>query len=95
LTQWNRCGTSDFRQYQVRADLARGRRVFCGIIIIMTQFKLVCAPDQEIFQQRLNDFIADLSENITIGHIKFDTTTMLNGDIMYSALITYGKTQEW
>jgi catechol-2,3-dioxygenase len=61
----------------------------------MIQFKLVSAPDQEIFQQRLNDSVSDLGENIAIGHIKFDTTTMPNGEVMYSALIGYSSTQEW
>jgi hypothetical protein len=61
----------------------------------MTQFKLVSAPDQEIFQQRLNDFIGDLGEHVAIGHINFDTTAMENGQIMYSALVGYSQTQEW
>ncbi len=81
--------------YRALANLARGRSDFRVIMVAMTQFKLVSAPDQEIFQQRLNDFISDLGENVAIGHIKFDTATMPNGDILYSALIGYSKTQEW
>jgi hypothetical protein len=59
------------------------------------EFKLISAPDQDIFQQRLTDFIASLGSNVTIGNINFSTAIMPNGDVLYSVLLTYRKTQDW
>lgn len=59
------------------------------------EFKLIAAPDQDIFHQRLHDFVESLGKNVTIGNINFSTAVLQNGDVMYSVLISYRKTQDW
>jgi hypothetical protein len=59
------------------------------------EFKLISAPDQDIFQQRLHDFMQNLGNGVTIGNINFSTAVMPNGEVLYSVLLMYRKTQEW
>ncbi len=59
------------------------------------EFKLISAPDQEIFENRLRDFMESLGRNVTVGNINFSTAVLPNGDIMYSVLVAYRKTEDW
>jgi hypothetical protein len=59
------------------------------------EFRLISAPDQDIFQQRLRDFVESLGGNVTIGNVNFSTAVMPNGDVLYSVLLMYRKTQDW
>jgi hypothetical protein len=60
----------------------------------MTEFKLITAPDADIFEQRLNNFVQDLGPEVVLGHINF-STTVLHGNVMYSALIAFRKPEAW
>ncbi len=57
------------------------------------EFKLISAPDQDIFETRLRDFIESLGKNVTIGNINFSTAVMPNGEVIYSVLVAYRRTQ--
>ncbi len=59
------------------------------------EFKLISAPDQDIFETRLRDFINSLGKNVTVGNVNFSTTVMPTGEVMYSVLVAYRKTQDW
>jgi hypothetical protein len=62
---------------------------------VVMEFKLITAPDQEIFENRLRDFVVSLGKNVTIGNINFSTAVVPNGDVIYSALVAYRKTEDW
>lgn len=55
------------------------------------EFKLISAPDQEIFENRLRDFIESLGRNATVGNINFSTAVMQNGEVMYSVLVAFRR----
>jgi hypothetical protein len=55
------------------------------------EFKLISAPDQDIFEARLRDFIESLGKNVTVGNINFSTAVMQNGEIVYSVLVAYRR----
>jgi hypothetical protein len=59
------------------------------------EFKLISAPDQDIFENRLRDFITSLGKNVTIGNINFSTAILPSGETLYSVLLSYRKTQDW
>jgi hypothetical protein len=61
----------------------------------MTEFKLITAPDADIFEQRLNNFVQDLGPEVVLGHINFSTTVLQGGNVMYSALIAFRKPEAW
>ena len=61
----------------------------------MTEFKLITAPDADIFEQRLNNFVHDLGTEVVLGHINFSTSVLPGGNVMYSALIAYRKPEAW
>ncbi len=61
----------------------------------MTEFKLITAPDADIFEQRLNNFVHDLGPDVVLGHINFSTAVLANGNVIYSALIAYRKPEAW
>ncbi len=60
-------------------------------IIKAMEFKLISAPDQEIFENRLRDFIESLGRSATIGNINFSTAVMQNGEVMYSVLVAFRR----
>ena len=61
----------------------------------MTEFKLITAPDADIFEERLNRFVQDLGTDVVLGHINFSTAVLQGGNVMYSALIAYRKPEAW
>jgi hypothetical protein len=61
----------------------------------MTEFKLITAPDADIFEERLNRFVQDLGQDVVLGHINFSTTVLQTGNVMYSVLIAYRKPEAW
>jgi hypothetical protein len=65
-----------------------------GIIWRVT-FKLIFAPDPDLFEQRLNRFMADLGENVVVGHVQFSTQLQPDGALMYSALVGYKNAKGW
>ena len=56
--------------------------------------KLVSSNNFELFEERLNEFIASLSANMLIVDIKF-ATTALSSSVEYSALVHYQHTEGW
>ncbi len=58
-------------------------------------FKLIFAPEPDLFEQRLNRFVADLGEEVVIGQMQFSTALMPGGEVMYSALIGFKKAKGW
>ena len=61
----------------------------------MTEFKLITAPDADIFEERLNRFVQNLGPDVALGHINFSTTVLPTGSVMYSASIAYRKPEAW
>ena len=58
-------------------------------------FKLIFAPEPDLFEQRLNRFVSDLGENAVIGQMQFSSVLLPSGEVMYSALIGYTQAQGW
>jgi len=59
-----------------------------------TKFKLISSNSYDLFEERLNEFVASLSPNDLIIDIKFSTTA-LSSSVEYSALLHYQKTESW
>jgi hypothetical protein len=58
-------------------------------------FKLIFAPEPDLFEQRLNRFVADLGENVVIGQLQYSTVVLPSGEVMYSAIIGFKRAQGW
>ncbi len=58
------------------------------------KFKLVTSNDPDLFEQRLNDFVASLDRNDIVVDVKFATTALSVG-IEYSAVVHYQATDDW
>ena len=56
--------------------------------------KLVSANDYDLFERRLNDFLASLTSDEVIVDISF-ATAALSGSVEYSALVHYRHTEGW
>jgi hypothetical protein len=56
--------------------------------------KLISAGDPDMFQERLNRFVAGLPEDAMIVDIKF-TTSGNGAQLIYSALVQYKAVEEW
>ncbi len=59
------------------------------------EFRLIASTEAELFQERLNRFIASLGPDVVLGEIKFDTTSTPSGHINYSALVSYKRVEGW
>lgn len=62
--------------------------------LVEPKLKLILSTSPEMFEQRLNDFLASLDKNDLIVDVKFATTPFSNS-IEYSALVHYQATTEW
>ena len=60
----------------------------------MTKCKLVSSNNFDLFQERLNEFIASLGVDDLIVDIKFSTAA-LGTTVEYSALVQYQATESW
>lgn len=58
------------------------------------KFKLVSSNNFDLFEERLNDFVAALDRDDVIVDVKFSTTA-LEMTIEYSALVHYQRTERW
>ena len=58
------------------------------------KFKLISSNSIELFEERLNRFIASLDFDDIIVDIKFSTTAA-HDSIEYSALVHYQQTEGW
>ena len=58
-------------------------------ILVRVTFKLIFAPEPDLFEQRLNRFMAELGEDIVIAQLQFSTVLQNGGEVMYSALIGF------
>jgi hypothetical protein len=58
-------------------------------------FKLIFAPEPDLFEQRLNRFMAELGEDIVIAQLQFSTVLQNSGEVMYSALIGFKQAKGW
>ena len=58
------------------------------------KFKLITATDISRFEERLNAFISELSEDDILVDVKF-STTIESRTTEYSALIHYQETEAW
>jgi hypothetical protein len=59
------------------------------------EFRLISSTEAELFQERLNRFIASLGPDVVLGEIKFDTTSMPSGHVNYSALVSFKRVEGW
>lgn len=58
------------------------------------KFKLISSNNFELFEERLDDFVAGLGSDDVIVDVKFSTSA-LDTTIEYSALIHYQRTESW
>lgn len=58
------------------------------------KFKLISSNNFELFENRLNDFIASLDRDDVVVDVKF-ATAALNTTIEFSALVHYQHTESW
>ncbi len=56
--------------------------------------KLVSATDFDLFEERLNAFLASLTDADVVVDIGF-ATAALGGSMEYSALVHYQHTESW
>lgn len=58
------------------------------------KFKLISSNNYELFQERLDSFVASLADDDVIVDIAFSTTG-LETTVEFSALIHYQQTEPW
>ncbi len=58
-------------------------------------FKLIFAPEPDLFEQRLNRFMAELGEDVVIAQLQYSTVMMPNGEVMFSALVGFKNAKAW
>ena len=58
------------------------------------KFKLVSSNNYELFQERLDNFVASLGDDDVIVNVEFSTTA-LETTVEFSALIHYQQTEPW
>ncbi|HKI58341.1 MAG TPA: hypothetical protein VKA00_03855 [Trueperaceae bacterium] len=58
------------------------------------KFKLVSSNNFELFEERLNDFVASLARDDVIVDVKFSTAS-LDMTVEYCALVHYQQTESW
>lgn len=58
------------------------------------KFKLISSNNFELFEERLNDFVASLDRDSLIVDVKFSTAAM-ETTIEFSALVHYQETESW
>ncbi|HLV11534.1 MAG TPA: hypothetical protein VKY42_03715 [Trueperaceae bacterium] len=59
------------------------------------KFKLITSHEQDLFEQRLSDFVDGLSRDDVIVDVKFSTAARPGGGVEYSALVHYQETSPW
>lgn len=58
------------------------------------KFKLIGSTSPEIFEMRLNEFLASLDKDDIVVDVKFSTSP-LNSNVEYNALVHYQTTDAW
>jgi hypothetical protein len=58
-------------------------------------FKLIFAPEPDLFEQRLNRFVADLGEDVVIGQMQYSTVVLPSGEVLYSVVLGYKRAHGW
>ena len=58
------------------------------------KFKLISSNNFELFETRINDFVASLDRDTVIVDVKFSTTA-LDTTVEYAALVHYQQTEGW
>jgi hypothetical protein len=61
---------------------------------VNTQFKLISSNNFDLFEERLNEFVAGLSSDVLIVDVKFSTAA-LSSSVEYSALVHFQQTEGW
>jgi hypothetical protein len=59
------------------------------------EFRLISSHEPDIFQERLNRLIASFGPEIAIGEVRFDTSALPNGNVMFSALVSFKRVENW
>lgn len=63
--------------------------------MVRVTFKLIFAPEPDLFEQRLNRFMAELGEDAVIAQLQYSTVMMPNGEVMFSALVGVKNAKGW
>lgn len=58
------------------------------------RLKLIGSTSPDIFEQRLNDFLASLDKDDLVVDVKFSTAPVGN-QVEYNALVQYQPTNSW
>lgn len=58
------------------------------------QFKVISSSSPELFERRLNEFVASLDRDDIVVDVKF-ATTAVGTSVEYSAVVQYQTTQAW
>lgn len=62
--------------------------------LVEVKLKLIGSTSPDIFEQRLNDFLASLDKDDIVVDVKFSTSPLGNG-VEYNALVQYQATDSW
>lgn len=57
------------------------------------RFKVITGNDPDIFQERLNRFVADLPENVVLVEVKFAVAE--GPSPLFAALVQYKEVEAW
>lgn len=58
------------------------------------RFRVITANDPDIFQERLNRFVAELAEDTVLVDVKFAANAQ-GGQATYTALVQYKTVEAW
>jgi hypothetical protein len=59
------------------------------------EFRLINSHEPDIFQERLNRLIASFGPEVAVHDVRFDTTALPNGNVMFSALVSFKRVESW
>ena len=62
---------------------------------MQTEFQLITSQEPDLFQERLNRFVAALGANVAIGEILFSTVALPGGGVQFSALVPFKAVETW
>ena len=63
--------------------------------MLRVTFKLIFAPEADLFEQRLNRFMAELGEDAVIAQLQYSTVVLPNGEVMFSVLVGFKNAKGW
>lgn len=60
-----------------------------------TEYRLITSPEPDLFQERLNRFVAELGPDVVLGELHFSTVGLPGGTVIYSVLVPFKTVEGW